>query len=330
MSLQLQFDYTLQYDNLIISYASKSFKSNLMEKLKLEQSDQLVYGNVFRIYQLLEDVIDRNSDEYKLLFKPLYSLDNEEVFTLATLIDYGKQDKSFKSLLSTFSQLWDIELTDLNSLHAYLLDDNSLSFEFKYYLTLITQDEFKLDHLLNDFLLKFEIVKVDIERNYNEIVTYVKSYLTDKFVLETLNKHQVNFEVNSKFTVTLNLVLLNGISLMYHDHTEVGYISWGVFAKLSDEDTSLETQVESLMEVSKVLADATKLKILRFCLDEERYGSEIAKHVEVSGATISHHMAHLTSFNYVTVRVDTKRIYYKTNVDKILLHSSYVSELLNK
>ena len=93
------------------------------------------------------------------------------------------------------------------------------------------------------------------------------------------------------------------------------------FGILFGEDFSLQTDnaytddgyETYLMQVLKLLADKSKFEILSYIRDKKAYGSQLAKHLNLTTATISHHMNALLNARLVKVeRVDTK-VYYLSN-----------------
>ena len=65
--------------------------------------------------------------------------------------------------------------------------------------------------------------------------------------------------------------------------------------------------------VLKLLGDDRKFEILSYIRDKEAYGSELAKHLNLTTATVSHHMNALMAAGLVEIkRIDT-RIYYTAN-----------------
>ena len=55
------------------------------------------------------------------------------------------------------------------------------------------------------------------------------------------------------------------------------------------------------------------------------YGQEICEQLNLSKATISHHMAALSSANFITIREEKNRLYYDINetfINDLLQHLS--------
>lgn len=66
-------------------------------------------------------------------------------------------------------------------------------------------------------------------------------------------------------------------------------------------------------QVLKLLGDKSKFEILSYIRDREAYGSELAKHLNLTTATVSHHMNALLTAGLVELKRVDNRIYYLTN-----------------
>ena len=66
-----------------------------------------------------------------------------------------------------------------------------------------------------------------------------------------------------------------------------------------------------LVFLLKILADESKLEILSLLKERRRYGRELAKELNLTTATISHHMDMLVGSGLVTLDKEMNRIYYE-------------------
>lgn len=76
------------------------------------------------------------------------------------------------------------------------------------------------------------------------------------------------------------------------------------------EDDGYENYVT---QVLKLLGDKSKFEILSYIRDREAYGSELAKHLNLTTATVSHHMNALLAAGLVELKRVDNRIYYLSN-----------------
>lgn len=75
---------------------------------------------------------------------------------------------------------------------------------------------------------------------------------------------------------------------------------------------SLDTEAESL-GLLKTLADESRLRIIKLLFEREYRNAEIAESLDLTKATISHHMNILCFFGFVNARKEGNKIYYSTD-----------------
>lgn len=80
---------------------------------------------------------------------------------------------------------------------------------------------------------------------------------------------------------------------------------------MSDKPDDLARQVSLL----KVIADETRLRILGLLAERDHTGKQIADRLELTPATISHHMRKLTDAGIVSATADAQRMIYALNTD---------------
>lgn len=78
-----------------------------------------------------------------------------------------------------------------------------------------------------------------------------------------------------------------------------------------------KTYTAYAIQVLKLLSDKSKFEILSYIRDKASYGSELAKHLNLTTPTISHHMNALISAELVTLKCEEKRVYYLSNQKRI-------------
>ena len=77
-----------------------------------------------------------------------------------------------------------------------------------------------------------------------------------------------------------------------------------------------------MAKVLKLLSDRSKLEILSYIKNKKAYGSELAKQLNLTNATVSHHMSGLVNAGLVIMEKEDTKIYYRANIEEI-------SEVLN-
>lgn len=93
---------------------------------------------------------------------------------------------------------------------------------------------------------------------------------------------------------------------------------------LFDDDFELNLQqkdstdkTEYAMKVLKILSDSSKFEILSYIKDKKAYGSELAKQLNLTTATISHHMSALLKAGLVKMEKEDTKVYYSGNTEAI-------------
>lgn len=70
----------------------------------------------------------------------------------------------------------------------------------------------------------------------------------------------------------------------------------------------------SFQETFKALSDPTRREILRLLRDRAKTAGEIGSHFDMTGATISHHLAVLREAGLISDQRRGKYIYYELNL----------------
>lgn len=89
---------------------------------------------------------------------------------------------------------------------------------------------------------------------------------------------------------------------------------------LLDDDFNINTQLDDnsyIHQCLKLLSDKSKFEILMSIKDKKAYGAEIAKQMNLTTPTISHHMTALLDAGLVTIEKENTKLYYMANKDKI-------------
>lgn len=78
----------------------------------------------------------------------------------------------------------------------------------------------------------------------------------------------------------------------------------------------------------KLLADKSKFQILSYVHEKTAYGSELAKHLNLTTATVSHHMNALLLAGLVEVSHVDNRVYYTANKEALAKVLDYCKRIL--
>jgi DNA-binding MarR family transcriptional regulator len=80
---------------------------------------------------------------------------------------------------------------------------------------------------------------------------------------------------------------------------------------LNDTNALSTEEMKSLVVVGRALADPTRIRILGLLAERSMYGQELAKVLDVTPPTVSHHMEPLVNAGLVHVRKENNYHYYE-------------------
>ena len=91
----------------------------------------------------------------------------------------------------------------------------------------------------------------------------------------------------------------------------------GVLFEPLKEITQTSTLEDKLCRTLRTIGDLRKFEILKLLADSPKYGQQLASLLDLSTATISHHMSLLMESGFVEIKRDANRIYYALNRKKL-------------
>lgn len=109
------------------------------------------------------------------------------------------------------------------------------------------------------------------------------------------------------------------ISLMYGDTLSVNAMFGTASPKLS---------TERAINALKLLSDKSRFEIMRYIHAHNAYGNEIAEHLGLTTATVSHHMSALLEANLISLEQKNGKIYYHINKDTLSQYINFYEERL--
>lgn len=110
---------------------------------------------------------------------------------------------------------------------------------------------------------------------------------------------------------------------------DTGYLHYGIYVdRFFKEKHQQDSSGEQLANQMKTLSDKSRLKILCLLKEREMFGQELKDALNLSNATISHHMNELMVDNFVSVRKDGSKVLYSLNPDKIEAALNGIRQLL--
>ncbi|MGG7165170.1 ArsR/SmtB family transcription factor [Clostridium ihumii] len=249
----------------------------------------------------IDEINNKNTENIlENVFKDLVELQGKNIKVEDVLSSSETKIKFIESLECTSEQKWNLVLFS-NSVSVYVE---------------------RLCNIIREYIPIYE----SNEKKVQQLKEKYKNQLEDK-----LNKQGINYINNfniiedcEKFDkVIVYPMFINYCSISYKIDENcmeigIGFMSEEVIYKKRKGDGELE----KYNNILKILGDKSKFNIVRLLNNEQLYGSEIAQRLNLTTATVSHHMSQLLIYELVTLNKDDVKVYYKLNRDKF-------SELIN-
>ena len=112
----------------------------------------------------------------------------------------------------------------------------------------------------------------------------------------------------------------------YTEEQVTDFLYIGVLHSSVQEASQSPFDDTRLTKTLKVMGDKSKFEILRILSDDHKFGLELAQALDISTATISHHMSQLEEMDLIRCERDSNRVYYSLNRETV----EYVVKNLSK
>ena len=176
-----------------------------------------------------------------------------------------------------------------------------------------------LDRLLDVVLKpmhKIRKVYADYEHAFDDFHAYWEAACQDGSVYEKLKrsvKVSGDFEQN-EIMFYPKYIYCNSLQFTTNDRTMKHlYLYLGLLFREDSFVNDTKLSRSEMLVRFKLLSDASKYEILQLLKNERKYGLELAEHLHLSAATISHHMNALSSCGLLNMEKDANRVYYRLN-----------------
>ncbi len=180
-----------------------------------------------------------------------------------------------------------------------------------------------------DFLEGYEKELADMAQEFYD---YWSQVLAEQSLREYMQKRiEFNLPENPYgYTLRPSLMIpnLTGIHISTEDDgsykkQDEGWIGvlFGDELDILSGEKELKVGQQQVLRTLKLLSDKSKFDILCRISDESAYGNQLAKEMNLTAATISHHVNALMTEGLVTIQLEDKKVYYqldKENLKKVL------------
>ncbi|MDR7856631.1 metalloregulator ArsR/SmtB family transcription factor [Tissierella sp.] len=255
------------------------------------------------------------------------SLSKEEVDELVgecifdMVEDFGidlDEDTKIQSLSQTIEILEKVKLSDGNKLRVIYLYQNRYE--------IVEQIKKFLEEVIPSFQKHYTIIEDDYKRYVDKIERLEKlNSILDQIVnLTTLKDVEGN--------IRLTIFPFNRLSVRYK-YDILTYSIGMYFFTLGELKDTNKTQGNGLVTDLKALGDITRLNIINRIAKRPMYIQELSDELDLTPATISHHVNILLKSELITIILDerkAKKIYYKPNERKLAELGEIITNLASE
>lgn len=334
---------------LMIRYYNQNDFLVLKESISKKSGYTQEIGEMVDLLQeIYEKVIKQVSlpDDLKVLFEPLYDQDNAMCIADSILmtdyemlmhdVDRSAIKKKFEKdngrsfmdcLVSDFlDDTKDDVKTEPLTIDELMnvMDGSQIRVEMKWevlrvyhhYLETVDRLFDVMEPLIEIMMPLYQEYKYHFQK-FNDFWGGVCARGTFKAALDHVVK--LKLEDANQIAVAPSWMGCNGITMHAEDAKAdtliVMYI--GLFFRDSDFFFRDSISREEMCSHLKLLSDPSKYEILCRVKDQARYGQQLAEHLNLTTATISHHVNALSNAGLLSLEKDANRIYYRMNKEQL-------------
>jgi DNA-binding transcriptional ArsR family regulator len=287
---------------------------NQIQNTKKEQMD-FFFSNESKIYRCFisfEKIWECNSiDEYVSFIK---SMDYNSIITMLvkTLIDdkFKNDDDHINGISrnkeEVLSFIQELDISKAAKWDIYCFTGNAEKYKHEF-ITLIKEYLPTYNKIISKHIKFMDDLSKNIIKRVNvEGIEFIKEY-TNNFISLDIEEYKKIYATSSYFDSYL-------IYFTLRKNTEHCYLIVGPYYQ---EMVNRSDCIETHLKVLKNLCDKTRFGIMKYILDNKRYGQEIAQKFNISNASVSYHMNNMLILNLVQISKEDNKVFYKLNKNKI-------------
>lgn len=296
----------------------EKYIQNLNKNKKIDRKKLNFYFHAFyfagEYYELSDcigayyskEISKRTVEEY--LANLRNNSENDVLKKIVFFLTYHKEKENFAAL-----KKYDGIHEDKDKIFE-LIKDCDMPNETKWNIFMIISEPKKYINefceLIEDFLPTFNKCFAKLKPLIDNFNNHISNKIKNDGIeyLKTLPSFE---NINEFKKVIVSTMAVNYPSLIINDIDDILYIFIGMsFEKVSDILNGKGNE-EILLNLLKTISDSSRFTILKALKNEELFGIELAEKLNLSNATISHHIALLTISDLISFDKRDGKAYYK-------------------
>lgn len=274
-----------------------------------EQGQQWCYAHML----LMEILHQATYDSPSQLRQKIAALSQKDLLMqYAEFLTYSLSDKSANK--------------DLSPLHSELeliqvIDKFEIDVQKKWQLILLYQNyHIYIEELISILDQAVSLFQQQSHLNEPLLTTFYDSYsslLQHDPVNYVYEHYQIRLNDNKDIVFAPYIFGCNAVVYFESETTSAVQIYIGVHFETISSIVEQNISDERICKTLKILSDNSKYEILKTIRDKPAYGQELAEQLNLSTATISHHMSSLINSGFIKLEKQTNRIYYQMDKEKV-------------
>ncbi len=163
---------------------------------------------------------------------------------------------------------------------------------------------------INEKIYQPSIKKINA---YHEDSIHKLSGMNRKQIYKITNPHFDSFEANEPNKIILAPSYFYYNSSLFSCSSESDIAIYLIGTEIIEQTMDESREEDKVIDLAKALSDRTKIKIIKELNRQPRYGFELAKQLNLSSPTISHHISKLSDLGLITAKRYENKIFYQAN-----------------
>ncbi len=177
----------------------------------------------------------------------------------------------------------------------------------------------------------FYIVRKSFEEKVSLLETdKEKTYYKDLF--DSANYQIEDFRMEENIHVEVGIIAYGSLSIRFSSwkRLRLRIIIGLLFSELNKLEDKSKYRDRMTQRQLKAISDPTRYKIIRQLSQRPHYVQELADRLELTAATLSHHLDHLLQVGLVGVSIEGRRSYYNLNADELTELSKTLNHMADR
>lgn len=240
--------------------------------------------------------------------------ENEILKKIVFFLTYHKEKENLAAL-----KKYDGVSEDKNKIFE-LLKDCDMPNEAKWNIFMIISEPKKYINEFCEFIEDFLPIFNKCFTKLKPLIDNFNNYISNKIKNDGIDylKTLPSFKNINKFKkAIISTMAVNYPSLIITDIDDTLYICIGMGFEKVLNILNGKSNEEILLNLLKTISDSSRFTILKALKNEELFGIELAERLDLSNATISHHISLLTISDLISYNKRDGKTYYKLNKETL-------------